>query len=318
MPKLNIRNTFFEKFLLNYGLYAAMVLIILIFSFLNPNYLTFSNILNIFEQSAYFIVVAMAASLTLIIGEQDLSVGGVLAGLSVLGAVVMKNDSLVKGIVVMYVAALFIGLFNGIFVIKAKLPSFIATIAVGYIARGLGAYYTDGATVQGLPKALTRFAWNRIFGIPIMLFIALIAFIVLVYILNFTTFGRTIFSFGANRKATSLMGINTTYIGIAAYVLSALGCCTAALMVLCRSGVARYSTLPDLQMQCIAAAVIGGTSLTGGKGSLAGTAFGVLLLVLVESGLNAMGVSAFWQEVFTGSIIIISIILDSYKTRSNA
>ena len=307
----------FQKALLNYGLYAAMLMIIIVFGILNPNFLTFNNVFNILEQSAYFIVVAVGATFPLIIGEQDLSVGGVLAGLTILGATVMKSHGIFIGLLAMFGAAIIIGLINGSLVTLLKLPSFIATIAIGYIVRGLGAYYTNGAAVSGLPKELTRFVWNKIMGIPALLFIAIIAVLVAVYILNFTKFGRTVYSYGANKVATKMMGIRTSVTGISSYVICSILCCLAAVMVMARSSVARFGTLPSLQMECIAAAVIGGTSLSGGRGNLLGTAIGAILLILVQSGLNALGVSAFWQEVFTGVIIIASISLDSYKTRHN-
>lgn len=319
MGKLSIRNTPVEKFLLNYGLYASMLLIIMVFGRLNANYLTFNNILNVLEQSCYYMVCAIGVTFVLIIGEVDLSVGGVLAALTVLGGVIInKTQNIPLAIGIMFGSALLIGLFNGFNVVTLKFPSFIATISTSYIVRGVAAHYTSGNTVSGFPTALTKFAWQRVAGLPILLVIALIILAATVYVLNFTTYGRMVLASGANKTATRQMGINIKAIGISVYVISALCACLGAVMVLTRSGVARFSTLPVLQMQCIAAAVIGGTSLTGGKGSLLGTAFGVLLIAMITSGLNAMGVSAFWQEIFTGAIIIASTLLDSYKTRSNA
>ena len=319
MQKLSIKNTVVEKFLLNYGLYAAMMILIVVFAVLDPNFFKFSNIMNIFEQSAYFIVCAIGMTFVLISGEVDLSVGGVLAALTVFGTeLINRTRNITLSILIMAGAALVVGLLNGFFVAKMGLPAFISTIAVGYIARGLAGYYTSGNTVYSSFTAFTNFAWNRVFGIPVLLIIAAFVLIVTVYILNFTTYGRTVFSYGASKKVTRFMGINYKATGISVYVISAFCVLIGALMVSSRSGVARFSTLPNLQMECIAASVIGGTSLTGGKGSLPGAAFGVLLLALIKSGLNGLGVYPFWQEVFIGVIIIFAALIDSYKTRSNA
>lgn len=313
------KNTALERFFLAYGLYAAMGCIIITFACLNSNFLTFTNVLNIFEQAAYYMVCAMGMTFVLISKEVDLSVGGVLAALTVLGGFIMKNTGNVStAILIMLGMAVVLGLFNGFCVVILKLPSFIATIATGYIVRGFAGYYTDGAAVSGFPNAFTKFAWQKVLGVPVLLVIALIMLAITVYILNFTAFGRTVFACGANKKATKLMGIHANIVCIAVFVISAICTCVGAIMVMSRSGVARFSTLPNLQMQCIAAAVIGGTSLTGGKGNLVGTAVGVLLFSLVQSGLNAMGVLSFWQEIFTGAIIILATVLDSAKTRSNA
>ena len=318
MRKNNTKSTVLKRFFLSYGLYAAMACIIIVFACLNSNFLTFNNVLNIFEQAAYYMVCAMGVTFVLITKENDLSVGGLIAALTVLGGFIMKNTSNVAmAILVMLVSAIAIGLINGTLVVLMKLPSFIATIATGYIVRGLAGYYTDGASVSGFPSSFTRFAWQRIAGIPVLFVIAIGVMLVLFYLLNFTAFGRTVFSCGANKKAAQLMGIHVNVTCMAVYVLSSVCVCIGALLVMSRSGVARYSTLPDLQMECIAAAVIGGTSLTGGRGSIPGTVIGVLLFTLVQSGLNAMGVLSFWQQIFTGVIIIAATALDSAKTRSN-
>lgn len=319
MQKLSIKNTVVEKFLLNYGLYAAMMVLIVVFAVLDPNFFKFSNIMNIFEQSAYFIVCAIGMTFVLISGEVDLSVGGVLAALTVLGTeLINKTRNITLSIMILAGVAIAVGFLNGFFVAKMGLPAFISTIAVGYIARGLAGYYTSGNTVYSSLTSFTNFAWNRIFGIPVLLIVAALVLAITVYILNFTTYGRTVFSCGSSKKVTRFMGINHKATGISVYIISALCVLVGALMVSSRSGVARFSTLPNLQMECIAASVIGGTSLTGGKGSLPGAAFGVLLLALIKSGLNGLGVYPFWQEVFIGVIIIFAALIDSYKTRSNA
>jgi len=308
MQKLSIKNTVVEKFLLNYGLYAAMMILIVVFAVLDPNFFKFSNIMNIFEQSAYFIVCAIGMTFVLISGEVDLSVGGVLAALTVFGTeLINRTRNITLSILIMAGAALVVGLLNGFFVAKMGLPAFISTIAVGYIARGLAGYYTSGNTVYSSFTAFTNFAWNRVFGIPVLLIIAAFVLIVTVYILNFTTYGRTVFSYGASKKVTRFMGINYKATGISVYVISAFCVLIGALMVSSRSGVARFSTLPNLQMECIAASVIGGTSLAGGKGGMLGTVVGALALGILSNLLGLRNVDENVQWMVKAVIIVIAV-----------
>lgn len=308
-----------EKIVLNFGLYVAMLIVIFVFATLNSNYLTINNLLNIFEQYGYYLVCASGMTYVLLIGQFDLSAGGTLAFSTVIGAQVMiKSGSILQAMVVVYALAILIGLFNGLLVVKAKLPAFIVTIAAGYAVRGIVTYSTDSRTISGIPMAFTDFAWNRLAGIPILIIVALVIWAVLFYILRYTAYGRKIYACGGNETCARISGVNTDFVRMSVYVISACCFATGGMMVMSRSSIARSSTLPNLQMECIAAAVIGGTSLTGGSGSLAGTLVGVVLLSMINSGLNALGVDAFWQQILTGTIIICSALMDSYKTRNNA
>jgi len=308
-----------EKFLLNYILYAVLAAIIVCFACLNGNFLTVNNILNNFDKYAYLLVCACGTTIVLCGGGFDLSTGGVLAALTVLGGEIMVNTrNIWLGIVAMVIGGTLIGLINGILIVKFNLVAFLETIAMGYVVRGLAQYYTQSLTISGLPAAFTNFAWNRFLGVPALIWVGIIVFAAMVYVLHHTGYGRRIFAVGGNRKASYIMGINDKMISVSIYALNGALIGIGAAMTMAKSSVARATTGTSLQMYCTAVAVIGGTSLKGGHGNLFGTLLGVAIYSLIISGLNAVGIDAFGQEIMTGAIIILAAMIDSYKTRSNA
>ncbi len=308
-----------EKFLLNYILYAVLAGIIVCFACLNSNFLTVNNILNNFDKYAYLLVCACGTTIVLCGGGFDLSTGGVLAALTVLGGEIMVNTrSISLGIAAMILGGLLIGLINGILIVKFNLVPFLETIAMGYVVRGLAQYYTQSLTISGLPSAFVDFAWNRFLGIPALICVGIVVFALMVYVLHHTGYGRKIFAVGGNRKASYITGINDKQISVSIYAVNGLLIGIGAAMAMAKSSVARATTGTSLQMYCTAVAVIGGTSLKGGHGNLFGTLLGVAIYSLIISGLNAVGVDAFWQEIMTGAIIIFAAMIDSYKTRNNA
>lgn len=319
--KLNKKSTSLiaEKFLLNYSLPAVLVIILVVFAFLNNNFLTVNNILNNFDKYAYLLVCACGTTIVLCGGGFDLSAGGMLAALTVLGGEIMsKTNNVLLGMVVMLVAGCTIGFIQGFIITKFKLTAFLVTIAMGYVVRGLAAYYTQSLTVNGIPKSFTGFAWNRMLGVPALIWVGLVFFLVMVFVFHFTGYGRRIMAVGGNSVASNIMGISNDWIEISTYVVAGMCYAVGAMMAMSKAGVARATTGPSLQMYCTAVTVVGGTSLKGGQGSLYGTLLGVCIYSLIISGLNALGVNAFWQEIFTGSIIIFAAMLDSFKTRNNA
>ena len=311
------KNVVVENILLNYGLYIAMVIILLAFTMMNDNFLTINNILNIFDQSAYYLVAAVGIAFILIWGNTDLSIGSQLAFYSVVGSMRLIETGDAFGTFMLLLGlALVVGLSNGIMVVKFGFPPFIATIASGYIVRGIAAYMTQQVTVSGLPKWLTKFAWQKTFGLPNLSLIALIVIVIGLYVLEYTGYGRRLLAVGGNKTAAKVMGIRADAIQISTYVMAAVMTVISAIMLVSRSAVARAATADKLHMECIAACAIGGISLKGGYGHLWGTLIGVMFVCMIRSGLNAQGVSNFWQLIFTGAITIFAAVLDSYKTRA--
>jgi len=308
-----------QKIFLNFGLHIAMVAIVILFSLLNDNFLTINNILNIFDQSAYYLVCAIGITFVLIMGKTDLSIGSQLAFYSVIGSLfLIETGNVFLTLLLLLALSLLVGFANGFLVIICQFPPFIATIATGYVVRGIAAFLTEQKTVTGLPAWLTKFAWQKTFGLPNLSVVAIVILLIGIYVLEFTGYGRRLYACGGNRIASKVMGIRVNAVQISAYVVASFLTMLAAIMLVSRSTVARAGTAEKLHMECIAAAAIGGISLKGGQGRLWGTLVGVLLICMIRSGLNAQGISSFWQLIFTGAITIFAAVLDSYRSRYNA
>lgn len=309
----------FQSIMLNYGLYIAMVATFVVFTIINDRFLSVSNIVNVLEQSAYYLVCAVGITFVLVSGNNDMSVGSQVAFSSVIATIFLANGgSIPLSMGMMIVFALLIGLFNGLFVVIIGLPPFIGTIATGYVVRGIVANMTQQETQYGLPAAYTQFAWTKTLGLSNLTWIAIAITILGIYILRYTSFGRKVYACGGNAKASQVMGINVKRIKIACYMISAISAAIAAMMLMSRLGAARSGTAETLHTECVAAAVIGGTSLKGGQGSILGTLLGVVFIAMIRNGLNSQGINAYWQLVLTGGITLLGAILDSYKSRANA
>ena len=308
-----------QKLLLNCGLYMAILAIFITFAVINPDFLTMRNMVNVFEQSAYYLVCAVGITFVLVSGANDMSVGSQVAFCSVVATLYLAaGGSIPVSMGIMIAFALVIGLCNGLFVVVIGLPPFIGTIATGYVVRGVVAYYTKQETVTGLPRAYTGFAWTKTLGLSNLTWIAILIVLIGIYVLKFTAYGRRVYACGSNPVAAGVMGINVRWVKISVYIIAAVSAAVAAMMLMSRMGAARSGTADLLHMECVAAAVIGGTSLKGGQGGLIGTFIGVFLVSMIRNGLNSNGINSFWQLVFTGGITLFAAVLDSYKSRANA
>ena len=292
-----------QKIMLNCGLYLAILCIFILFAVINPDFLTVRNMVNVFEQSAYYLVCAVGITFVLVSGANDMSVGSQVAFSSVVATLYLAaGGSIPASMGIMLGAALVIGLCNGLFVVVIGLPPFIGTIATGYVVRGVVAYYTKQETVTGLPRDYTAFAWTKTLGLSNLTWIAVLIVLLGIYVLKYTAYGRRVYACGSNPVAAGVMGINVKWIKISVYVIAAMSAAVASMMLMSRMGAARSGTADLLHMECVAAAVIGGTSLKGGQGGLIGTFIGVFLVSMIRNGLNSNGINSFWQLVFTGGI----------------
>ena len=308
-----------QKIMLNCGLYLAILCIFILFAVINPDFLTVRNMVNVFEQSAYYLVCAVGITFVLVSGANDMSVGSQVAFSSVVATLYLAaGGSIPASMGIMLGAALVIGLCNGLFVVVIGLPPFIGTIATGYVVRGVVAYYTKQETVTGLPRDYTSFAWTKTLGLSNLTWIAVLIVLLGIYVLKYTAYGRRVYACGSNPVAAGVMGINVKWIKISVYVIAAMSAAVASMMLMSRMGAARSGTADLLHMECVAAAVIGGTSLKGGQGGLIGTFIGVFLVSMIRNGLNSNGINSFWQLVFTGGITLFAAVLDSYKSRTSA
>lgn len=294
------------------GTAVALVAICCVLAAIAPDFATVGNVLNILLAASTLTILACGLTVALIAGEIDLSVGSVEALTGSVAAVMMVTYGIpwplavIGGIAVGAVA----GLVNGIFAVKFAVPSFVASLAMLSIASGAANLLTNGTSVFGLGAQFGFIGTGKVAGIPVPVIIAAVVAIVLAIALRKTTFGLDVYAVGGNAEAARLSGVNIAKIKVRVLVLSGALAGLAGLIIAARldSGSGTVGT-QDL-MAAIAAVVIGGTSLNGGIGSIGGSVIGALLIATIQNGLVLMDITAFWQQVAIGSLILIAALLE--------
>lgn len=295
---------------------VALVIVSVALSLLTPAFLTASNLTNIVTQSAVVGIAAIGATFVIITSGIDLSVGSNIALSGMVGAIVAQSTGNgILGIAVVLLVASLVGAFNGASVAWLRLAPFIVTLAVLGMARGLTLQISQGQSVYGLPPALNWLGASAIFDIKTSALVTVLLFVVAHFVLSRTTFGHRIYAVGGNVEAARLAGINVRGVIFAAYVIAGVTAGIAALILLGRLDSATPNAAAGTELQVIAAVVIGGTSLFGGKGSMIGTFVGVLLIGVINNGLTLLNVSSFWVQFVQGALIFLAVLLDSINTR---
>ena len=302
----------------NLGTIAALIILIVFVSVLNPAFLQVNNLLNLMRQLIINGFIALGMTFVILTGGIDLSVGSTLAFTSAIFAGLLQNG-MNTGLAILITLALglCLGLINGLLITKGKLAPFIVTLATMTIFRGLTLVYMDGRPISG-PKDNFSFQFlgkGQVFGIPFQVILFLIVYIVLSTLLNKTSHGRKIFAVGGNEKASFISGIKIDKVKILVYVISALMAVVSGLVLTSRLNSAQPTAGSAYEMDAIAAVVLGGTSMTGGSGSLTGTLIGILILGVLNNGLNLLGVSSFYQQIVKGVVILIAVLIDRKRNK---
>jgi len=298
---------------------AALIIVSVVLSFMTPAFLTASNVTNIVTQSAVVGIAAIGATFVIITSGIDLSVGSNIALSGMIGAIVAQSTGNgFFGIATVILVAAVVGAFNGASVAWLRLAPFIVTLASMGMARGLTLQVSQGQSVYGLPEALNWLGASAIFDVKTSALVTVLLFVVAHFVLSQTTFGHRIYAVGGNAEAARLAGINVRGVIFAAYVIAGIMAGIAALILLGRLDSATPNAASGTELQVIAAVVIGGTSLFGGKGSMIGTFVGVLLIGVINNGLTLLNVSSFWVQFVQGALIFLAVLLDSVNTRRRA
>lgn len=300
-------------------LWIVIVMVILgaVLSLLSPFFLTQNNLTNLLKQVSILALLAAGQTLVILSAGIDLSVGSVLALSAVLMGGFMTNGdmSAISAILLGVLVAGGIGAFNGVVIAKAKIPPFIVTLGMMGIARGLALVYTQGRSFQLRSELLDFIGSGTVIGIPFPIIMVAIVYVILYFLLRQNVFGRNIYAIGDNEDASRLAGINVDRHKIAIYTISGLCAGLAAAVMIGRLSSAPPNVAVQSELQAIAAVIIGGTSFTGGIGSVETTLVGAMIMTMITNGLNILGVSSFWQQVFVGAIIILAVWLDKLKVR---
>lgn len=287
-----------------------------VISILNTAFLDLSNLLNLLRQVSINGLIAFGMTFVILTGGIDLSVGSILALSSAFTAILITSglDPIVA-LIVGVLGGFLLGVFNGVLVTFGSMAPFIATLATMTIFRGLTLVITDGNPITDLGDSylFQLFGKGYFFGIPVPAVTMIIVFIVLAIILQKTTFGRHTYAIGGNEVASKISGIKVNKVKILIYGISGLMSALAGAILTSRLNSAQPTAGTSYELDAIAAVVLGGTSLTGGKGRIVGTLIGVLIIGVLNNGLNLLGVSSFYQQVVKGIVILIAVLIDRKK-----
>ena len=315
------------------GVGLALVVLVVLFMVFAPYFATGDNFTRMFGQVAINTVLAVGMTFVILVGDIDLSVGSVLALATVVGATIMVPDFLARyfpielepflsipiAIVLMLAVGALCGFINGFVSERWRVPSFIVTLGMMSMARGASQVVSDNSTINGLPRSFIDFGNIlidfAIVRIPIYFVIAIAVVAVAWFVLRFTIFGRFIYAIGNNEEAVRLSGHNPMPYKVSAFVICGLLAGLAGFVWLLRLNVGSPIAAVGYELTAIAAVIIGGTSFTGGKGSVIGTFFGVCLLQVLSTGLILMGVTDNWRVIVTGLVVVLAAVFDTYRSR---
>ena len=295
----------------------ALIILMAVITIINSNFLTANNLLNLLLQVTSNALIAFGMTFVILTGGIDLSVGSILALSSALTAGLLGSRMPVTlAILISLILGCILGMMNGLLISYGKLAPFIVTLATMTIFRGATLVYTNGNPItKGLSDTfLFQFlGQGYIVGIPFPVIIMFIVFIVLYVLLHKTAFGKSVYAIGGNEKAAYISGVKLNKVKIIIYSISGIMASISGLIITSRLSSAQPTAGASYEMDAIAAVVLGGTSLSGGKGRILGTLIGALIIGVLNNGLNIIGVSAFWQQVVKGVVILIAVLIDRFK-----
>ncbi|MET2898222.1 ribose ABC transporter permease [Vibrio rotiferianus] len=312
----NSKKLFTKEWLIEQKSLIALIFLIVVVSFLNPNFFTVDNILNILRQTSVNAIIAVGMTLVILTAGIDLSVGSVLA---LCGAFAASMIALEVPVLIAVPTALFagaaLGAISGIIIAKGKVQAFIATLVTMTLLRGVTMVYTDGRPIStGFTDTADAFAWfgtGYALGIPVPVWLMVIVFAAAWYLLNHTRFGRYVYALGGNESATRLSGINVDRVKIGVYAICGMLAAFAGIIVTSRLSSAQPTAGMGYELDAIAAVVLGGTSLMGGKGRIMGTLIGALIIGFLNNALNLLDVSSYYQMIAKAVVILLAVLVDN-------
>lgn len=307
------------KTLRQYGIFVVFIIICLILSFISPQFLTVSNWTIIITQASINALLAFGVTFVIITGGIDLSLGSMVAVTGVTTAMLAHPDTFPVALPIFagLLAGLLMGVFNGFIITKSKIAPFIVTLGTMTIGRGLALILSKGRPISNLSDSFNFIGGGDVFGIPFPIIVLVIIFTICSITLKKTLLGRYIYAVGGNEQAARASGINVNQVKLAVYSISGLLAGLAGVLLTSRITTGQPNAGAGFELDAIAAAVIGGTSTSGGTGTMTGTLVGVLLIGVINNGLDLLNVTSYYQQVVMGIIIIGAVVLDSWNQKSN-
>jgi ribose/xylose/arabinose/galactoside ABC-type transport system permease subunit len=297
------------------GVAMALVILVFIFTLATPVFMTPNNLLNITRQISVISLIAIAMTMVIITGGIDLSVGSVIAMAGIITASCIKEMQLpnIVGIIMGVLVGVSTGMVNGLLIAYLNMPAFITTMGTMTVLRGLGYMYTQAYPIYDLPRQFKVLGQGYVGMVPIPTIIFIIAAIMVYILLRKTVFGRHIYAIGGNPEASKLAGIDVRAVSLVVYILSGLICGIAAVMQTARIGAGLPTIGEGFELDAIAAAVIGGTAMSGGSGTILGTIIGSILLGVLSNGLSLLDVDSYIMKVISGLVVILAVLIDQLR-----
>lgn len=298
-------------------LVGVVIILAIIWTSLNSQFIALSNITNILRVASYTAIASVGMTMVIVIGEIDLSAGSLVCASGLVGALICKATAswilAVGGALAVGVA---VGFFNGVLCAKGKLPGFIATLASMTILRGLAYIITGGNSVVWGNEVFTAIGTGYVGVVPIPVIIMAVVLVFGIILTTKMRFGRYIYAVGGSIETSRWSGIAVDRVKIIVFVIMGVLTSIAGLIITARLGSGQPSAGTGFEMDCITAAVVGGTSMSGGKGKIIGTFVGVLLLTILTNGMTLVGIDTYYQQVFKGVIIVVSVLAETRSKKT--
>lgn len=297
------------------GLLGIFALLIIGLSLKSPYFLSVNNFLNILVEASTIGVIAIAMTMVIVSGGLDLSVGSVVALTGVLVAQLSHQMPIGGAVAIAVLCGLAFGVFNGIAITRVGINPLIATLGTLSIARGLALVFSKGQS-QSIDHEGFRFlGTGYVAGIPLPVIVMLVLYALVAWIMRATVFGRSIYAVGGNAQASRLAGLSVTRLQMTVYILSALSAVLGGLFLAAQLGAGAPAGAAGIELSVITAVILGGTSLSGGKGTILGTLLGVLILGTLNNGLTLLNISSNYQEIARGVVLLLAVALDQLRLR---
>ncbi|MFQ6161203.1 ABC transporter permease [Sinorhizobium meliloti] len=293
------------------GIFLSLVMLCIVFSFFNTRFMTVVNFMNILQQVAVVAIAAFGMTWVILLGEIDLSVGSIIAVAGMVGAQCFAfGMGFVPAIALTLVAGALMGMLNGVLTAKLLLPSFIVTVATMGIYRGMVSLPTNGAPAMIENETWTAIGTESFLGLPIIIWVVAVLFVINQIVLSKTSFGRRAYLTGGNREAAVYSGIKVDRLKILIFMISGVMAAISGILLSSRLFSAQTNAGMSYELDAIAAAVLGGTSLAGGVGTMVGTLIGALIIGVMNNGMNMLSVPYFYQLIVKGLVILVAVWLD--------
>lgn len=303
----------FKSFLLEWMILFLFVGLVAISFILNEQFRTTSNIMNILRQASFLSIIAMGEFFVILVGNMDMSITSTIGMTSIFLAGFVVNDGISLGLalVLVFGMSIIVGLINGALVVYGKMPSFIATLVVMNILKGLYYIYSKGLPISGLPNSFNYLGAGYVGIVPFPVILMLLVALLLYFLTMHTPIGRSFYAVGGNPEASQLSGINTRFVIMLAFVLSAVLACLGALGLTAKTLSGNVSIGEFLLFDVMTICVLGGTSLSGGRGKVFGIVIGALFLQVISNIMVLMSINTYWQWVVKGIILVVVVLIDS-------